>query len=318
LFVGTNRNMSFRSACKNWCFTLNNYTDADIERLSALSDCVAYLVFGKEVGDNGTPHLQGFVSFKSRIRMGPAKAIIGERAHLEITRDVSGSIKYCKKDGDFTEIGEVPGVSGRRTDLMLFKEAVKAGLRDKKRLYEEHAEVMAKYPRFAMDYIRLQDEPEYVPAHMLRPWQEWLVKKLEAPPNDREIIFIVDFKGNSGKTWFSRYYGQTHENSQIILPGKVADMAYALETTSTVIFMDAPRSKQGEFIQYDFLEHMKNGLIFSPKYESVMKRLKVPHVVVFMNESPDMTKLSLDRYTVCTIQDNTENGFIANFNVPVE
>lgn len=306
------------SQAKNWCFTLNNYTDEDVERLSTLVGNVAYCIFGKEVGDNGTPHLQGFISFKTRVRMAPVKTIVGERAHVEISRDVPASIRYCKKEGDFTEVGECPTGPGKRTDLDAFKEAVNGGMRDRKRLFEEHSAVMAKYPRFAYDYLRLSETPDQVPGHGLRPWQEWLVSRLDASPGDREIIFIVDFKGNSGKTWFAKWYGQTHEKTQIILPGKVADMAYALDTTCNVIFMDCPRSKQGEFIQYDFLEHVKNGMVFSPKYESFMKIMKPPHVVVFMNQSPDMTKLSLDRYLICTVQDNMANGFAAGFNVPEE
>jgi len=65
--------------------------------------------------------------------------------------------------------------------------------------------------------------------------------------------------------------------------------------------MDAPRSKQGEYIQYDFLEEVKNGRVFCPKYESRMKRLGKCHVVVMMNEHPDLTKLSDDRYSIVTI-----------------
>lgn len=159
-------------AAKNWCFTLNNYTNEEVEKLSSLGDNVVYCVFGKEVGDNGTPHLQGFISFKTRIRMGPVKAIIGERAHVEVARDIPASIKYCKKDGNFIEIGSCPGGSGKRTDLDAFKEAVKEGLRDRKRLFEEHSAVMAKYPRFAYDYIRLHEKQEGVQDHALRPWQE--------------------------------------------------------------------------------------------------------------------------------------------------
>lgn len=78
-------------------------------------------------------------------------------------------------------------------------------------------------------------------------------------------------------------------------------MAYALDLSTTVLFVDAPRSKQGEYIQYDFLEEAKNGYVFSPKYESRMKILPKMHVCVFMNERPDMHKLSQDRYHIIEI-----------------
>lgn len=84
----------------------------------------------------------------------------------------------------------------------------------------------------------------------------------------------------------------------IVIPGKKADMAYTIIETKRVFFFDCPRSKQGEFIQYDFLEEVKNGYFFSPKYESRFKRLLTPHIVVMMNEHPDKTKLSADRFTI--------------------
>ena len=135
----------------------------------------------------------------------------------------------------------------------------------------------------------------------MRPWQATLYNKLILPVDPREIIFIVDKKGNTGKSWFARYYCDRHDNAQILVPGKKADMAFIIKEHSRVIFFDCPRSKQGEFIQYDFLEELKNGFIFSPKYESCIKKLTPPHIVVMMNENPDEKKLSADRYSITTI-----------------
>lgn len=82
-------------------------------------------------------------------------------------------------------------------------------------------------------------------------------------------------------------------------------MAHALDEEKTVFFFECPRSKQGEFIQYDFLEDVKNGQIFSPKYNSGMKRLRMkPHVVVMMNEPPDEEKLSRDRYLIYDLHED--------------
>jgi hypothetical protein len=46
------------------------------------------------------------------------------------------------------------------------------------------------------------------------------------------------------------------------------------------------------------LEELKNGYVFSPKYESKNKSFPTPHVVVLMNETPDRSKLSADRYSI--------------------
>ena len=90
-----------------WCFTINNWTPEDEECLALLTGH-KYIVFGRETGEDGTPHLQGFVQFKSqRTLSSMSKAL--PRAHLEVTKGrPDQAAEYCKKDGDFYEEGEVP------------------------------------------------------------------------------------------------------------------------------------------------------------------------------------------------------------------
>lgn len=85
---------------------------------------------------------------------------------------------------------------------------------------------------------------------------------------------------------------------QVMCPGKRADMSFILRTDIRVLILDVPRNNQGENFQYDFLEDVKNGYIFSPKYESSIKTLANVHLVVLMNEPPDLTKLSSDRFKI--------------------
>lgn len=282
---------------KNWSFTMNNYTQADVDRLSTPIDGIAYIVFGREVASSGTPHLQGTVCFQSRKRLCDCTRIVGQ-AHFAVTRSLLRSIDYCKKDGDYTEIGVIPGTQGSRNDLESFKATVKGGVMDPKELREMHSEVCARYPKFVAEFVRDNQPKHAVDPHPLREWQEELNHRLLLPPDPREIIFIVDLVGNKGKSWFARYYCDLHDNAMIIVPSKKADMAYWVREDCRVFFIDAPRSKQGEFIQYDFLEELKNGYVFSPKYESRAKKLATPHVVVCMNEMPDETKLSRDRFSI--------------------
>lgn len=285
---------------KNWCFTLNNYTDEDVERLSSLVDnneCV-YLIFGKEIGDSGTPHLQGFISFSKRVYLTDVKKRISRTAHFELARLVPESIEYCKKDGDVYEDGVLPVGQGKRSDLDEFKSDVKSGLLDLKEIREKHSTVYAKYKSFVMEYV-IDNAPVIdVPFYNLHDWQKDLLEKLNNAPDDRTIEFIVDSTGNNGKTWFAHWYASQNKDCQVLCPGKRADMAYILRSDIRVLILDAPRSKQGEFIQYDFLEDVKNGYVFSSKYESTIKRLKNVHLVVLMNEAPDLTKLSSDRFDI--------------------
>lgn len=76
------------SAAKNWVFTINNYVDNDIEKLETMfdHDHFSYIVFGKEVGEQGTPHLQGYVQLKKKMRLNQVKKLISSRAHLQVSR----------------------------------------------------------------------------------------------------------------------------------------------------------------------------------------------------------------------------------------
>ncbi len=285
---------------KNWCFTLNNYTSDDYDRLTQLVDkdeCV-YIIFGKEIGDSGTPHLQGFIAFSKRVYMTDVKKRISRTAHFELARQVPESIEYCKKDGDVFESGVLPAGQGKRTDIDDFKLDVKGGLLNFKDIREKHSVVYAKYKSFVMEYVVDNSPQRTVPTYVLHEWQQDLLTKLDADPDDRTIQFVVDQTGNNGKTWFAHWYASKNTNCQVMCPGKRADMAYILRTDIRVLIMDAPRSKQGEFIQYDFLEDVKNGYVFSPKYESSVKSLQNLHLVVLMNEPPDLTKLSFDRFDI--------------------
>lgn len=285
---------------KHWCFTMNNYTEDDVTRLSQLKNTqAAYIIFGREVGEQGTPHLQGFVSFPSRKRLPQVIAALGQ-CHCSIARLITQSIEYCKKeDENAIEVGVPPTTKGQRNDLEEFKAAVKSGLKDMKEIREEHSSVYARYTKFVKEYVKDHMVKHVVECYPLRDWQSNLNIKLNGPIDNREIIFLVDTTGNSGKSWFFQYYEQNHpDTSQIIIPGKKLDMAYILLETNRVVMFDCPRSKQGDFIQYDFLEEIKNGYVFSGKYEAVIKRFPTPHVVVAMNEHPNMDQLSADRFSI--------------------
>jgi hypothetical protein len=282
----------------SWCFTLNNYTNNDIVRLTSLGEStdVQYIIFGKEIGDSGTPHLQGYIKFSSRKRVNGVKRAVGE-CHVEIARNPTAAITYCKKDEDFTEIGEIQNNQGKRSDLDAVKEAVSNGEIDLKYFAENHSEVYARNKNFIVDYIQFNRPIKRLKTNPLYIWQAELWTKLKLTPDPRKIYFYVDPIGNTGKSWFARYYAEHHETAQVMLAGKGADMAFAYDEKTTTMFMDVPRTRI-EFFPWDFLENIKNGTIFSGKYTSCMKRFDVPHIVVFMNESPDETKLSHDRYDI--------------------
>lgn len=293
-------------SAKNWCFTLNNWSQQEQDHIHerAQSALITYLVSGREVGDNGTPHLQGFVVFADRKSLTQAKSILGARLHLEVTRSsVANAANYCKKDGDYDEFGSPPVGQGRRTDWDAYTQWV----RDLGRVPSD-LEVAGNFPSLYARYSgacrtiaqAALPVPELVaPDSPLRPWQRDLCSILDLDPDDRTILFYVDEEGNKGKSWMCRYLLQTRPNeTQLLGVGRVTDIAYMIDAEKSIFLIDCERSAS-QFLQYRVLEQIKNRLVTSTKYLAAMKVLRHPsHVVVFMNEDPDRTALSEDRYFV--------------------
>lgn len=97
----------------HWCFTLNNYTDLDIARCAVFfAESCKYLIYGKEVGESGTPHLQGYFCLKNQKTLTALKKVFAT-AHFEVKRGtVTEAVVYCKKDGDYLEFGNLPEERG--------------------------------------------------------------------------------------------------------------------------------------------------------------------------------------------------------------
>lgn len=102
---------------KQWVFTINNYSDEELSSLKQrLQEHSQYAIIGQEQASTGTEHLQGFVSFKKKVRFSGAKQIIGDRAYIAPSRaSAAANQAYCSKDGQFWEHG-VPPRPARASD----------------------------------------------------------------------------------------------------------------------------------------------------------------------------------------------------------
>jgi len=112
---------------KTFVFTLNNYTSEDAEGLqSRIQSLCTYGCFGKEVGSNGTPHLQGYVRTKERYNFCDLKQVLlNPRCHVEAARGSAGvNRSYCSKDGEFWEFGGCPGVKASKSRDELAREFI--------------------------------------------------------------------------------------------------------------------------------------------------------------------------------------------------
>lgn len=101
---------------RTFCFTLNNYTEEEEKKI--IDSDYRYLIIGHEIGEQKTPHLQGYIEFSKPKRINGLKTI-SERAHWEQrlgTREQARD--YCRKDNDWKEYGDwEAGGHGTRTDI---------------------------------------------------------------------------------------------------------------------------------------------------------------------------------------------------------
>lgn len=114
---------------RKYCFTINNFTDTDVQKILDISECkLNYLIVGEEIGESGTPHLQGYIHWKNAILFKSMKKMF-PRAHYELTKGTDNENKvYCSKDKKLIrEVGEPSGGQGKRTDLEEIKHRILSG-----------------------------------------------------------------------------------------------------------------------------------------------------------------------------------------------
>nr|QXN75663.1 MAG: replication associated protein [Virus sp.] len=262
-----------------------------------------YLVFQKErCPETGREHYQGFARFIKNLTFKQAQdALNVPKAHMEkpgqerTDGSTMGKVDednrdYCTKeesriDGPW-EYGTCGKRQGERTDIAEAIDIAKThGL---KRACEEKGATMVKYHK-GVEYVlkKLAEEKQEMQALQWRPWQQRMLDRLEQPPHDRKIYYVHDSKGGKGKSTLTRYL-VINKGALMCNTTKAADIAFAWNGHKIIIF-DLPRAGM-EHVNWSAVEAIKNGVMFSAKYESGMKVFPIPHVIVMANSKvPDGT-----------------------------
>jgi len=187
-------------------FTLNNYTDDEQEALRVLGagEQVNYLVFGREVGETGTPHLQGYVEWTSGVSVATSRRRLGGRAHVEMRMGTSSqAADYCKKDGEFEESGTI-SQPGRRSDMEALKADLEAGS-NLRSVSRDHFSSFVRYHRGIMLYRSLNAEPRDFPTEVRLYWGIADGGKTRRCFEESEDAWVW-----GGDHWFDGYDQQEH------------------------------------------------------------------------------------------------------------
>jgi len=88
----------------SFVFTFNNYSAEQVEQVKALSTQSRYLVFGYEVGESGTPHLQGYCQLLKKVSLSKIGKMFPWHVEPTVGSPAQASA-YCKKSGNIEEFG---------------------------------------------------------------------------------------------------------------------------------------------------------------------------------------------------------------------
>lgn len=88
-----------------WCFTLNNWTKEEFSSIVQTFESKSkFWIIGDETGENNTPHLQGYVEFKSKCR--PLGLFQFKRIHWEKSKgNRDDNVTYCSKQKILSSFG---------------------------------------------------------------------------------------------------------------------------------------------------------------------------------------------------------------------
>lgn len=109
------------SRSRAWCFTLNNYSSLEEQTVQEIG--CRFLIYGRERGQQGTPHLQGYIYFDDAKTMKTLKKLI-RRAHFSSAKGTpQQNVEYCSKEGDVYRKGDIPAQG--RAKYALIEEVMK-------------------------------------------------------------------------------------------------------------------------------------------------------------------------------------------------
>lgn len=248
------------SQLTSWFFTYNNYTEACIPLIEKrFKEICSKYIFEREVGKCGTPHLQGMIFLKKRMRWTEFELM--KEIHWMKPANETACVKYCQKD-------------------------FLAGNTD--HIYSMGINVVKNKNRPGIDNRRDITWPE-----LNRPFQKWVINKIENQEFDAKCHWIHDNgKGQIGKTTIAKWLAFNY-NAVYFNKGENKDICnsvlseYQAGNPMNVFVVNLPRANKGK-ISWSAIEQILDGWIYSCKYEGGTCMFEPPHLFIFSNSRPDL------------------------------
>lgn len=154
------------------------------------------------------------------------------------------------------------------------------------------------YDTFGVDFAPAV--VDHFDMEIASPWQIEILDLIENTPSQRAIHWYWSEVGGIGKTTLCKHLCLKH--GAILVSGAPSHVKCAIADRvkdgkpPKIVLWNIPRT--GGSISYTALEHVKDGIFFSEKYESGMCLYNEPHIIVFANWPPLESALSADRWVI--------------------
>lgn len=202
--------MTGKTQLSRFCFTINNWTQAELDWLQTF-EC-KWIIVGKEIGANGTPHLQGACVLSTRRQFNTIKKMYGfARAHIEPMRGtIEDNIKYCTKEDTqaFTK-GAIE--QGRRNDIHSAIEKLRTApsLMSLVQKDDDVAATFIKYPNGLTKYRNYLEPRRTTPPMVYWIYGDTGTGKTRSSVEWCERRGLEYWISLGGLQWFDGYDGET-------------------------------------------------------------------------------------------------------------
>lgn len=205
---------------RGFCFTWNNPTD-DFELLlkNLEGEEVRYFCFQKEVGASGTPHIQGYIFFKTLKSQKQIQKLLFEitrcKLHIECANGSPQQNKaYCSKlEGrlsEFIEIGTLPrkGTSGSTIDDILCDVAggITSGDMTLDDVIDSHPNVYVLYHKGLTALVSRKVKPRDASVTPIVKW--WFGSTGTGKSRTAREEYPDAYWKMGGNKWWDQYCGQ--------------------------------------------------------------------------------------------------------------
>lgn len=135
-------------------------------------------------------------------------------------------------------------------------------------------------------------------------WQLEVMDIINNPVDKRHIFWFWEPTGNVGKTTLCRYLAVKHK--AVIVSGKTGDILHVVSKfmKNKLFIINIPRSTK-DYVNYQAMELVKDGIFMSGKYDGNMVVMNIPHLIVFANHEPNYLEMSIDKWIVKQIDVNS-------------